>query len=81
MMGASFTIAVAILGLAVHATLAADVLLAVMVAASGAEAFLAFCVGCEVFALLMRAGVIPESTCRECADLRVRRRPTPHGAR
>jgi hypothetical protein len=73
-MGATFTIAVAILGLAFHATLAADILLAGMIVASGAEAFLAFCVGCEVFALLMRAGVIPESTCRECADLRLARR-------
>jgi hypothetical protein len=30
--------------------------------------------GCKVFALLMRAGVIPASVCEECNDLGLRRR-------
>jgi hypothetical protein len=36
------------------------------------ESVFAFCLGCKVFALLMRAGVIPESVCERCADIRVR---------
>ena len=28
-----------------------------------------YCVGCTIFNWLMRIGVIPESVCRECADL------------
>jgi hypothetical protein len=30
--------------------------------------------GCRIFSLLMRVGVIPESVCVECADLRPRLR-------
>lgn len=30
------------------------------------ESVFAFCVGCKMFGLLMRAGVIPESVCEEC---------------
>jgi hypothetical protein len=32
----------------------------------------AFCVGCQIFGLLMRTGVVPESVCVECADIRAR---------
>lgn len=49
--------------LAVGHPLGAQVLLGVMVAATGLEAILAYCVGCRVFAVLMRLGVIPETTC------------------
>jgi hypothetical protein len=38
-------------------------------AAATLESVLAFCAGCQVFALLMRAGVIPEAVCAECADI------------
>ncbi len=44
-------------------------LLVMMVVFSGLEAFSGFCVGCQVFALLMRARVIPESACEACADI------------
>jgi len=53
------------------------VLLAGMIAASGLESIFAFCVGCQVFALLMRAGLIPESVCLECADIGLRRVSAP----
>jgi hypothetical protein len=33
------------------------------------EAALGFCLGCRIFSLLMRAGVIPTSVCEECADV------------
>ena len=36
------------------------------------ESFLGFCAGCEIFALLLRAGLIPTSVCEECADVRPR---------
>ncbi len=38
------------------------------------EAALGLCLGCRVFAFLMRLGVIPERICLECADLGQRRR-------
>ena len=36
------------------------------------ESVLAVCLGCKVFAVLMRVGLIPESVCEECADLSAR---------
>jgi hypothetical protein len=39
------------------------------------ESALGFCLGCQVFAALMRRGLIPERVCLECADLG-RRDPT-----
>ena len=33
------------------------------------ESALGFCMGCKVFALLMRLGVIPDAVCEECNDL------------
>ena len=40
-----------------------------IVLAAALESVFALCLGCKAFALLMRAGVIPESVCAECADL------------
>jgi Domain of unknown function (DUF4395) len=45
------------------------VLVAAIAVAATLEAVLGFCIGCRVFAGLMRAGVIPERVCAECADL------------
>ena len=38
------------------------------------EAVAGVCVGCQVFAGLMRLGVIPEEVCLECSDIRRRQR-------
>src|SRR4051794_19620451 len=49
-------------------------LLGLMVVFASLEAFLGLCVGCKVFALLMRAGLVPESVCEACNDLSLRTR-------
>jgi hypothetical protein len=49
-------------------------LIAMLVVFATLESVLGFCVGCKVFALLMRAGLIPEQVCEECADLSLRAR-------
>jgi hypothetical protein len=72
-MGAAFTTTAAILALA-GATTGADLLLGALVVAAALESILAFCVGCQVFAALMRLGVVPESVCLECARLNLNRR-------
>jgi hypothetical protein len=41
--------------------------------ASGLESIFALCLGCKVFGLLMRAGVIPQSVCADCKDIWARR--------
>jgi hypothetical protein len=72
-MGAAITTTAAILALS-GATNAADVLLAMLVVAAGLESILAFCVGCQIFALLMRAGLVPDSICLDCGALNLDRR-------
>jgi len=67
-MGAAITTTALILWLA-GATTGADVLLAMLVAAAGLESILAFCLGCQIFALLMRAGVVPDEVCADCANI------------
>jgi hypothetical protein len=64
-MGAAFSTTAGILVLA-GATTAADVLLALLVVAAGLESIFALCLGCQVFGLLMRAGLIPDSVCLTC---------------
>jgi hypothetical protein len=39
------------------------------------EAGLGFCAGCWVFGRLIRAGIVSDDTCVECADISLRRRP------
>lgn len=53
---------------------AADALLGMLVAASALESLFAFCVGCKIFAAMMRFGVISEAACPECADISLRAR-------
>jgi hypothetical protein len=72
-MGAAMTTAAAVLALGFGATGAADVLLVAMIVAAGLESVFAVCLGCHVFAGLMRLGVVPERVCAECADIWSRR--------
>ena len=48
---------------------------AIMVVFPALEAILGICVGCTVFAVLMKLGVVPEEICLECADISLRQRP------
>jgi hypothetical protein len=40
-----------------------------LLAAAGLESLFGFCIACRAFPLLMKAGIIPEDVCRECADI------------
>ena len=40
-----------------------------LVVAAALESIFAFCLGCQVFGLLMRAGLVPDDVCVECANL------------
>jgi Domain of unknown function (DUF4395) len=71
-MGAAMTTAGAI-AWALGATTLADVLLAMLLAAATLESVLAYCLGCQIFGLLMRAGVVPERVCAACSDIWARR--------
>jgi hypothetical protein len=67
-MGAAMSTAAAVLALS-GAETAATVLLVVLIAAATVESVFAFCLGCKVFGLLMRAGMVPSDVCAECADI------------
>jgi hypothetical protein len=67
-MGAAMTTLAAVLALTGDHSAAGIVLGAVIVAAL-LESALGFCVGCKIFGLLMRTGLIPAETCAECADI------------
>jgi hypothetical protein len=43
--------------------------LTVLLGAASLEAFFGICLACRLFPLLMRLGVVPEETCRRCADI------------
>jgi hypothetical protein len=71
-MGTAITTA-AVVALALGAHGVVEALLALMALAAALESVLAFCVGCQVFGLLMRAGVIPDDICAECGNIWARR--------
>ena len=48
---------------------AAQVVLGLLATAAALEAFIGLCLGCKAFALLMRAGVVPDDVCERCNDL------------
>lgn len=47
----------------------AIVCVAGMTVAASLESFLGYCLGCKIFGLLMRWGVIPETVCESCNDI------------
>jgi hypothetical protein len=70
-MGAVFTSAALICWL-VGAPTAALVLLGILLMPATAEAVFGYCVGCEIFRILMARGIIPTSVCEECANFGAR---------
>lgn len=50
----------------------AQVLLGLIVVAAALESLAGYCIGCTIFAALMRRGYIPEATCEACANVGLR---------
>lgn len=67
--GAVFSVTAAVLALGFDLDAAAYALVAILGVFALLEASAGFCLGCKVFQALMRAGVVPESICLECADI------------
>jgi hypothetical protein len=67
--GALFSGAALVLAFGFGQDGAAAVLIGILAVCAFLEAAFAFCVGCKVFALLMRLRLIPEEVCVECADI------------
>ncbi|MHB8439445.1 MAG: DUF4395 domain-containing protein [Acidimicrobiales bacterium] len=69
--GATLTVSAAILTSIGHFT-GAEVLLGMLIVAATLESVFAYCLGCKMFALLIKAGVIPQDVCERCADISIR---------
>lgn len=67
--GAAFTVSAAILHFGFGLTTAAYVLVGFIIVAATLESVFAICIGCAVFAVLMRFGVIPDEVCERCNDI------------
>ena len=67
-MGAAMT-TLGVIALALGWTTVTTVLLALLVVAASLESVFAICIGCQIFGGLMRAGIVPETVCVECADI------------
>ena len=68
-MGTVMSSAALLFGLILGDHTVADVLLVMFIPAAGLESIFGYCIGCRTFALLMRAGLIPDDVCAECADI------------
>lgn len=66
--GATLAAAALIAHFVFGATGLAEVLAGAIAVAAFLEAAFAFCLGCKIFAGLMRVGVIPESVCEACRN-------------
>ncbi|GAA4709109.1 DUF4395 domain-containing protein [Phytohabitans rumicis] len=67
--GAVLTVTAAVLALGFGQEGAAYAVLGLVIAAATLESVFAFCVGCKIFAGLMRIGWIPETVCADCNDI------------
>jgi hypothetical protein len=67
--GAVLTVTAAVLALGFGQVTAAYVVLGSVIVAATLESVFAFCVGCKIFAWLMRVGLVPASVCAECNDV------------
>ena len=67
--GATLSLTAAVLHFGFGATTAAYVVVAMIIVAATLESALGYCLGCAIFALLMRCGVIPASVCERCNNL------------
>lgn len=67
-MGVAFSGSALVLTLTGH-WFAAQVVLGMLVFAASLEGFVGYCLGCKIFGILMRFGLIPEEVCEECNNV------------
>ena len=73
--GVVFSVTAAVLAVGFGLHTAAYVVLGVLVFFATLESAFGLCVGCKVFALLMRAGVVPQEVCERCNNIWADRPP------
>jgi hypothetical protein len=68
-MGATMSLTAVGLYFAFDAHTGAWVVTGVLAFAATLESVFALCLGCQLFAVLMRVGLIPQATCEACANI------------
>lgn len=66
--GVAFSVTAAMLALGYDDWSAARVVLGLLTAAAFLESAFGLCLGCKVFALLIKLGVVPEQVCARCVE-------------
>lgn len=67
--GVLFSLSSAVLALGFGLRLAADMVLCTLIVAATLESAFGLCLGCKVFALGIRAGLVPAEVCERCNDI------------
>jgi hypothetical protein len=73
-MGLGFSGGALLLGVGLRRPAAARVMLGALLAAASLESFAGICLACKMFPYLVRAGIVSERACPDCADIRVHAR-------
>ena len=73
--GVAFSTTAVVLGFGFDRWGPAQVVLFLLVGAAFLESAFGYCLGCKMFGLLMRAGIIPEAVCERCNDIGTLRNP------
>jgi hypothetical protein len=68
-MGAVMSVAAAVLALGFGQVTIAYIVLGALIVAATLESVFAYCLGCKIFAVLMRWHLIPEDVCQECNNI------------
>jgi hypothetical protein len=69
LIGATLSVGAVVLAFGFGENGAAYVLVALITVAATLESVFALCLGCKIFAVLMRIGIIPASVCERCNDI------------
>jgi hypothetical protein len=72
-LGVAFSTTAVILWFGCGDAAATWAVLGLLVVAAVAESVFGLCIGCRIFAVLMRRGLIPADVCAACADISLRR--------
>ena len=67
--GAGFSVTALFLAFGCRRPTAAYALVSVLAIFATLESAFGLCVGCKVFAVLMRLGIVPEEVCADCANI------------
>ncbi len=70
--GVAFSVTAIVLHFGFGLTGASYGVLGGLIFAAGLEAVFGYCLGCKIFSILMRFGIIPESVCEDCANIEAR---------